>query len=166
MNDLFKSRYGPEQRSLIDALLKVHDHVGNVEKRPWLLLAKVAEDVAASNNDTSVEMLAAALVDAARKRLNDAIIKVQGRTDILTHDQARKAVLETDVGQTLQDLLETAESAALATSLMSKRVDASLAAKADEQRLFDCAKDIQVSKARAGRPVTLIDALEIAKASV
>ena len=165
MDDFFKSKYGPDDDALLDALLKVHDHVGNAHKRSWALLAKVAEDAFMDGSEANLELLAAALVDAARGQLNDMIAAVHGTGELLSHDQARVAVLETDVGQTLSDLLENAERAASAASQVSKRIDASLAKKANERRQMVRAKEIQLTKAREGRPVSLLQAIEIAKAA-
>lgn len=164
MSDLFKSEYGPNGDVLLDALLKVHDSVGNAYKRRWALLAKAAEDAVADGEEANLEMLAQALLDAAKERLNDMVAAVEGGGELLTHDQARAAVLETEVGQTLQDIHDAAERVASEASQISKRVEASLAAKDAERRQFDRAKEIQVEKAREGRPLSLLQAVEIAKA--
>lgn len=138
-----------------------YDAVPNAEKRRWDLLSKSLGNVTEGN----LEMLAAALLDAARRRLDEMVSAVQGAEALLTRDQARAAVLETDVGSTLQELVEMAERAGTEASSLSKSIDASLAKKADERRLMDRAKELQVEKAREGRPVSLLQAIEIAKAA-
>ncbi len=157
----FDKAFGTTKWDLSDRLMKVHDAVPNAEKRRWDLLSKSLGNVTEGN----LEMLAAALLDAARGRLEEMVSAVQGAEALLTRDQARAAVLETDVGSTLQELVEMAERAGTEASSLSKSIDASLAKKADQRRVMDRAKELQVEKAREGRPVSLLQAIEIAKAA-
>ena len=69
----FEKAFGTTELCLSDMILKVHDSVPNAEKRRWDLLSKSLGNVTEGN----LEMLAAALDDAARDRLNKMTIALQ-----------------------------------------------------------------------------------------
>jgi len=162
--DILKSTAGGEP--LIDALLRVHDSAPLAEKRSWLLLAKAAEDAAAHQakiGAVNLEPLAGALLDAARSRLEGMVKSVLNSGPAMTRDAAERAVAATDVGSMLEDIVDMAGRIAEAAPSLTK-LDASLAKKAAERDLIDRAKAIQIEKARDGAPVSLVAAIEIAKA--
>ncbi|MEM6891787.1 MAG: hypothetical protein AAGA74_15655 [Pseudomonadota bacterium] len=164
-HELFKAAYGNEGLGLKDALLKVHDAAPNAEKRSWRLLAKASDDTMLTQNERNVSLLAHALEDAARKRLNAIISSVTNSEDVVTHKQAVDLVKSTSIGSALSDLLVATERTAIETCSLSKRVKKSLDDKADQKRVFSKAREIQVRKAREGRSISLLDAFEIAQAS-
>ena len=163
---LFKAAYGCDRMSLQDALLKIHDAAPNGDKRAWQLLIKASEDAALQGSDQSVSLLAGAIEDAARKRLNTMIQSVADTEDFLTHLQAESIVKSTAAGSVLSDLLAAAERTAMETCPLSKSVDESLDEKANESRIFATAREIQVTKAREGKAISLLDAVEQVKAKV
>ena len=157
----FEKAFGTTEPCLSDMILKVHDSVLNAEKRRWDLLSKSLRNVIEGN----LEILAAALGDAARERLNKMTIALQDAEIALTHDQASTTVKSSEVGSALSEILYMAERAAVEASPLTKQLDASLAKKANEKRLMERAKELQIEKAREGRPVSLLQAIEIAKAA-
>lgn len=162
--DILKSTAGGEP--LVDALLKVHDSAPPAEKRSWLLLAKAAEDAVAYQAEigaVNLEPLAGALLDAARSRLEDMVNSVLNSDPAMTRDAAERAVAATDVGSMLEEIVDMAGRIAEAAPSLTK-LDESLVKKAAERDLIDRAKAIQVEKARAGAPVSLLHAYDIAKA--
>ena len=58
-----------------------------------------------------------------------------------------------------------AKRAAIEAAPLTKQIDESLAKKADERRVMERAKELQIAKAREGRPVSMLQAIEIAKAT-
>lgn len=163
MKNEFEKAFGATERGLSGLLLKVHDAVPNREKRRWGLLAK-AVDGARDQGAPNLALLAETLRDAALDRLNEMILKVQGTDGVLTHDQARAAVQSTEVGAALTEIMEMAEQATVEAAPLSKKIDASIAKKADEGRLIERAKELQVEKAREGQLISLLAAIDIAKA--
>lgn len=159
----FDKAFGTTEWDLCDRLMKVHDAVPNGDKRRWELLTK-ATDAVLEGRTPDLEMLAAAMGDAARRQLEGMIAAVSGESGVLSHDLAKAAVMKTDLGEMLRDVLERAERAAVAAAPITKQLDASLSKKAEDRRLMDRARQLQVEKAREGRPVSLLQAIDIAKA--
>lgn len=93
----FDKAFGTTELCLSDKILKVHDAVPNRDKRQWELLSKSLGNVTEGN----LEMLAVALGDAARERFNRMFASVSQSEGALTVEQARRAVLESEVGSTL-----------------------------------------------------------------
>lgn len=164
-HELFKATFGNERLCLQDAFLKVHDAAPNAEKRAWRLLAKASDDAMLKGSEQNTSLLARVVEDAARKRLNAMIKSVANSEDMLTHGQAADIVKSSSVGSALSDLLVAAERTAIETCSLNKSVEKSLDAKADQKRVFSKAREIQVRKAREGRSISLLDAIEIAQAS-
>ncbi|MEM7470977.1 MAG: hypothetical protein AAF340_06440 [Pseudomonadota bacterium] len=164
MTDEFEKAFGTTQHRLSRLLLKVHDAAPNREKRRWELLSKATEGTL-EQGAPNLALLAETLRDAALNRLNEMIARVQGTDGVLTHDQARSAVHATDVGSALSEVLEMAERAAVEAAPLSKRIEASLTEKECERRLMDKARQVQFHKACEGQPISLLTAIDIAKAA-
>lgn len=163
-NEIFKASFGTDEASLMGAILKVHDAAPNADKRAWRLLLKATEAAALDDTEPNMSLLAGALYDAARGRLNDMVSSVQGAEGVLTHEQAVAAVAKTDVGLALREIIDMADEASITASSLAKSVEASLSRKDAERRLFDRARELQIEKAGEGIPVSLLTAVEIAKA--
>ncbi|MEM7710762.1 MAG: hypothetical protein AAF264_08440 [Pseudomonadota bacterium] len=163
MTNEFVKAFGTTERGLHALLIKVHDAVPNRDKRRWELLARVAERTR-EQSDPDLASLAGALRDAALDRLNGMVARVEGTDGVLTHDQAKTAVHSTEVGAALAEIMEMAERAAVEAAPLSKQIDASLAKKADQGRLIERARELQVEKSREGQPISLLTAIDIAKA--
>lgn len=84
----FDKALGTTEWDLSDRLMKVHDAVPNAEKRRSALLMK-ATDATMDDRSPDLEMLAGAMLDAARGRLDEMVSAVQGAEALLTRDQAR-----------------------------------------------------------------------------
>lgn len=162
---LFKSAYGSNQLGLLDTLLKVHDAVPNSEKRAWSLLAKVSEQAMLEGTLSRIELLAGALEDAARKRLTAMVKSVASSADCVTHEHAVAFVKSSEMGSALHDIINAAEQASMQACALNKRVDASLSEKSAQRNIIDKAKGLQIAKAREGRPISLVDAIELAKST-
>jgi predicted ATPase len=158
----FDKAFGTTELCLSELLLKVHDAAPNGDKRRWELLVKAVDGMIGLPKP-SLELLAAALGDAARHRLDDMVAAVGGAEAVLTPNEAREAVLATDVGDALREIIDMAERAGTEASALSKQVNASLAEKQSDRDVLAKAKDIQLSKAMAGSPVSLLTAMELAK---
>ncbi|MBU2588694.1 MAG: hypothetical protein KJ872_11335 [Alphaproteobacteria bacterium] len=163
---LFEKTVGRSGEPLLDAILRLHDEAPNAEKRGWALLAKAAEDAATAQTEGEVDLqpLAGALADAARRRREAMVTNVLNADPAMTRAAAEQAVDATDVGSALADILDMAERIETAAPSLSKALDERLAQKASEQDVIERAKQLQVEKARAGTPVSLVQAIEIAKA--
>lgn len=165
---LFQKTVGRDSEPLLDGILRVHDNAPNAEKRGWALLAKAAEGVAtaqAEEGEVDLQPLAGALADAARRRMEAMVSGVMGADSALTRAAAVNAVDATDVGSVLADILDMAERIETAAPSLSKALDDSLAKKATELGVIDRAKQIQIEKAKAGTTVSLLHAIELAKAA-
>lgn len=158
----FDKAFGTTELCLSDLILKVHDAAPNRDKRQWELLAK-AVDGMIGLPEPSLELLAAALGDAALQRLDEMVAAVAGAEAVLTPNEAREAVLATEVGDALREIFDMAERAGTEASALSKQVDASLAEKQNDRDVLAKAKDIQLYKAMAGSPVSLLTAMELAR---
>lgn len=163
MTNEFEKAFGATERGLSGLLLKVHDAVPNRAKRKWDLLAK-AVDAAREQSDPDLALLAGAMRDAALDRLNEMTARLQEADGILTHDQSKAAVHSTEVGKALSEIMVMAERAAVEAAPISKQIDASLMKKEDERRLMDRARQAQFDSACEGRPISLLTAIDIAKA--
>lgn len=157
--DAFQKAFDRTELALADLVLKVLSDAPNREKRRWEMLYKSMGNV----TDDNLEMLAAALGSAARQRLDNMIATVRGSEEVLTHDQARVAVMATDVGEALKEIIDAADRAGTEASALSKGIDASLAGKRNDRDVLAKAKDIQLTKAMEGKPVSLLTAMELAK---
>jgi len=165
---LFEKTVGRTREPLLDAILMVHDEAPNAEKRSWGLLAKAAEDIASAETEGEVDLqpLAGALADAARRRREAMVTNVLNADSAMTRTAAEDAVEATDIGSTLADILDMAERIETAAPSLSKALDERLAQKASERELIERAKRLQLERARAGTPVSLVSAIEIAKAEI
>lgn len=161
---LFEKTVGRSGEPLLDAILRVHDDAPNAEKRSWDLLAKAAEDMEMAVSEVDLQPLAGALADAARKRREAMVTNVLNADPAMTRAAAEDAVDATDVGSALADILDMAERIETAAPSLSKALDKRLAQKASEQGVIERAKGIQLEKAKAGQSVSLVHAIEIAKA--
>jgi len=165
---LFEKTVGRSGEPLLDAILRVHDEAPNAEKRGWGLLAMAAEDLAtdqADGSEVDLQPLAGALADAARRRREAMVSRVMEADSAMTRAAAEDAVEATDVGSALADILDMAERIENAAPSLSKALDERLAKKASERDVIDRAKVLQVERARAGKPVSLVSAMELAKAA-
>ncbi|EAQ28636.1 hypothetical protein NAP1_13593 [Erythrobacter sp. NAP1] len=166
--NLFEKTVGRSDEPLLDAILRVHDDAPNAEKRAWGLLAKAAEEVAtdqADGGEVDLQPLAGALADAARRRRETIVSRVMDADSAMTRTAAEGAVEATAVGSTLADILDMAERIETAAPSLGKALDESLARQASERAVIERAKQLQVEKAKAGTPVSLVQAIELAKAS-
>jgi len=163
----FEKTVGRSGEPLLDAILRVHDDAPNAEKRGWGLLAKAAEDMATAETEGDVDFqpLAGALADAARRRLETMVKNVLNADSAMTRAVAEDAVEATDVGSALADILDMAERIETAAPSLAKALDARLAQKAAEDAVIERAKRFQVERAKAGTPVSLVQAIELAKAA-
>lgn len=164
----FVKAVGRSGLTLIDAILRVHDDAPNAEKRSWGLLAKTASDVNewhADGSDVDLQPLAGALADAARRRREAMIGRIMNADPAMTRTAAEDAVEATDVGSALADILDMAERIETAAPGLSKALDERLARKASEDEIIERAKEVQLEKAKAGTPVSLVQAIELAKAA-
>lgn len=157
--DAFHKAFDTTELALADLVLKVLSDAPNREKRGWEMLYTSVGNV----TDDNVEMLAAALGSAARQRLDNMIATVKGSEEVLTHDQAKAAVMATDVGEAIREIIDAADRAGTEASALSKRLDVSLAEKQSDRDVLSRAKDIQLTKAMEGAPVSLLTAMELAK---
>ncbi|MGH1444794.1 MAG: hypothetical protein ACRBBO_01990 [Cognatishimia sp.] len=153
-----------EQQNLIDDVLKIHDAVPNGEKRKWVLLAKAVTDEMDLGQSANPELLGASLIAACQERLNSMVIAVKAADATFTHKQALDAVQTTDLGRLLIKVRDTAEAAAIEASELSKQLHGELSERDAYKRITKKAKDIQIAKAKAGFPVSLLTAMELAKA--
>jgi len=163
--DIIKSTAGG--RPLLDALLKVHDQAPQSEKRSWLLLAKAAEELAVDQRDSDLvdlEPLAGALLDAAMRRLEGMVEAVRSSDAAMTRDAAERAVSATDVGSTLEEIVDMANRIVASAPGITKAVEDRLSAGGAQDALIERAKEVQAERSKLGALVSLTDALEIAKA--
>ena len=167
--NLFDKTVGRTREPLLDAILLVHDGAPNAEKRGWGLLAKAAEDLATDQvegDEVDLQPLAGALADAARMRRESMVSRVMDADPAVTRAAAENAVEATDVGSALADILDMAERIESAAPSLSKALDDSIARKASEREIIEHAKQVQIERAKAGRLVSLVGAIEIAKAEI
>lgn len=165
--NLFEKTVGRSGEPLLDAILRVHDEAPNAEKRGWGLLAKAAEDLAidqADGSEVDLQPLAGALADAARRRREAMVSRVMEADSAMTRAAAEDAVEATDVGSTLADILDMAERIETAAPSLGKALDDRLARKVSERDVIERAKVLQVERAKSGTPVSLVHAIELAKA--
>lgn len=166
--NLFEKTVGLAHVPLLDAILMVHDDAPNAEKRGWGLLAKAAEDLAtdqADGGEVDLQPLAGALADAARRRREAMVTNVLNADPAMTRAAAENAVDATDVGSALADILDMAERIEIAAPSLSKALEERLAQKASEREVIERAKVLQVERAKVGTPVSLVQAIELAKAA-
>lgn len=153
-----------DQQDLIDDVLKIHDAVPNGEKRKWVLLAKAVTDEMDLGQSANPKLLGASLIAACQERLNSMIDGVKAADASFTHKQACDAVQATELGRLLIKVRDMAEEAAIEASELSKQLLGELSEQDAHKRITKKAKDIQVAKAKAGFPVSLLTAMELAKA--
>lgn len=164
---LFVKAVGRSGVTLMDAILRVHDDAPNADKRGWGLLAKAATEVTewqTDGSDVDLQPLAGALADASRRRREAMIGRIMNADPAMTRTAAEDAVEATEVGSALADIIDMAECIETAAPGLSKALDDRLARKASEDVIIERAKELQLEKAKVGAPVSLVHAIEIAKA--